>query len=119
MQRTIGAALLGIGAGFLSGLFGIGGGLLMVPGMVLFLSMTQHRAHATSMAAITVIAAAAVIPFSVDGEVRWATAGWLLGGSLLGAFVGARAISRVSEAWLARGFVILALVAAARLGLWT
>jgi uncharacterized protein len=81
--------------------------------------MRQHRAHATSMAAIVVVAAAAVLPFAADGEVRWTTAGWLLGGSLIGAYIGAGVISRVSEAWLARGFVVLALAAAARLGLWT
>jgi uncharacterized protein len=117
MPRPLTAALLGIAAGFFSGLFGIGGGLVMVPGMVLWLSMTQHRAHATSMAAIVVVAAAAVIPFAADGEVIWDKVGWLLAGSLVGAVAGARLISRVSAVWLARAFVALALVAAVRLAL--
>jgi uncharacterized protein len=117
VSAFVGAGLIGMAAGFFSGLFGIGGGLVMVPAMVLLLGIGQHRAHATSMAAIIVVAAAAVIPFATDGAVEWTKAGWLLTGSLAGAVVGARVISRVSAVWLARAFVLLALVAAGRLGL--
>lgn len=117
MPAFLVAALIGIAAGFFSGLFGIGGGLVMVPAMVLLIGVGQHRAHATSMAAIVVVAAAAVAPFATSGEVEWAKAGWILTGSLVGAVIGARAISRFSAVWLARSFVILALVAAGRLAL--
>lgn len=117
MPRAVTAVLLGIAAGFFSGLFGIGGGLVMVPGLVVFLSLSQHRAHATSMAAIVLVAAAAAIPFAASDEVVWSHVVWLLSGSLVGAVIGARVISRVPEAWLARAFVLLAVVAAARLGL--
>lgn len=118
MGRVPVAALLGVGAGFFSGLFGIGGGLLMVPVLVLWLGLTQHRAHATSMAAIVVAAGAAVVPFAASQEVVWSTGAWLLVGSTAGAAFGAWVISRIPALWLARSFVLLALVAAARLGLF-
>jgi uncharacterized protein len=116
MPRPLAAVLLGLAAGFFSGMFGIGGGLVMVPALVVFMSLPQHRAHATSMAAIVLVAAAAAVPFAASGEVAWRYTVWLLAGSLVGAVVGARAISRISATWLARGFVVLALAAAARLG---
>ncbi len=47
----------GVGAGFLSGLFGVGGGLVIVPAIIAVLGMDQRRASATSLAAIIVTAA--------------------------------------------------------------
>lgn len=116
MPRFAAIAVVGLAAGFLSGLFGIGGGLVMVPAMVLILGVRQHRAHATSMAAIVLVATAAMIPFAVGSEVDWSKVGWIAIGSLGGAAIGAWGIGRVSEVWLARSFVLLAVVAAIRLG---
>ncbi|OFW63367.1 MAG: hypothetical protein A2135_01725 [Actinobacteria bacterium RBG_16_67_15] len=117
MHPSLKAGALGLAAGFIGGLFGIGGGLVMVPGLVLFLGIDQHRAHATSVAVIVVAAGASVIPFAVESQVDWATAGWLLIGSVVGAFAGARFIARVPAVWLARAFVALTVVAAARMAI--
>lgn len=108
------AITLGLVAGFLGGMFGVGGGIIMVPGLVLWLSLDQHRAHATSLATIVAIAAAGVIPFTIDAEVRWGYAAWMVIGSIAGAFVGARFVSRIPAVWLARGFVLVAFVVAIR-----
>ena len=112
MPRLASAIGLGLGAGFLGGLFGIGGGVVLVPGLVLLLGFAQHRAHATSLAAIVVSATSAGIPFIVEGSVHWGYAGLLLIGSSVGAVLGARHVVRISPVWLARGFVAVALVAA-------
>ncbi|MBI5157927.1 MAG: sulfite exporter TauE/SafE family protein [Acidimicrobiia bacterium] len=112
MQRIAGGAALGFGAGIIGGLFGVGGGVVMVPALVLLLGFEQHRAHATSLAAIVASATSAGIPFMLDGEVAWGTAGFLLIGSTVGAALGARHIVRISPVWLARGFVVIALFAA-------
>ncbi len=117
MAASLKAGLLGLVAGFIGGLFGIGGGLIMVPGLVLILAMDQHPAHATSVAVIIVTAGAAVIPFAATSEVAWGTGGWLLAGSVVGAYVGARAISRIPAVWLARAFVLLTVVAAVRMAI--
>ncbi len=52
-QELITIVLIGLGAGILSGLVGIGGGIVMVPAMVFFLSYTQHQAQGTSLAVLT------------------------------------------------------------------
>ena len=106
---------MGVGAGFVGGLFGVGGGVVMVPGLVLLMGLDQHRAHATSVAAIVAVASAALVPFVADGEVDWSAAGAILLGSVVGAVLGARLIARISPVWLARTFVIITVVAAARM----
>lgn len=108
------AVVLGLVAGYLGGMFGVGGGIIMVPGLVLLLGFDQHRAHATSVATIVVIAAASVIPFATDGEVAWGYAAVMVTGSLTGAYFGARYVSRIPAVWLARGFVVVAMAAAIR-----
>ena len=117
MNTTLRAAGLGLLAGFVGGLFGVGGGIVVVPGLVLLMGMSQHRAHATSLAAIVASASAALTPFAVSGDVRWTSAAGIFIGAGFGAYVAARAIARIPAVWLARGFVTLMLVAAARLGL--
>jgi len=117
MIRFCGAALLGMAAGVFGGMFGVGGGLVMVPGMVLLMSVPQHRAHATSVAAIVAAATAAVIPLAIEGKVHWDVASLLLIGGMTGAFIGARMISRIPEVWLARAFIIIVIAAAIRMAL--
>lgn len=117
MKRVATAGILGLGAGFVGGLFGVGGGIVMVPGMVLWLGLTQHRAHGTSVAAIIASATAAVVPFAIDFEVDWQAAALLLIGALVGATVGARLMGKIPALWLARAFFAITLAAAVRMGL--
>ncbi|HSR15461.1 MAG TPA: sulfite exporter TauE/SafE family protein [Gemmatimonadales bacterium] len=118
MALRIGRAVaLGVAAGFFGGLFGVGGGLIMVPGMVLLMGFAQHRAHATSLAVIIVSAGAATVPLALDQRVDWDTAALLVAGAVLGAYAGARLLGVTSDLWLARAFVILVLAAAVRMAL--
>ena len=115
MIKAAGAITLGIVAGFVGGLFGVGGGTVMVPALVLWLGLSQHRAHATSVTAIIATASAALVPFALDGEVEWDAAGLILIGALTGAFFGARLMARLPAVWLARGFFVLVTAAATRM----
>jgi len=115
VKRYAPAVLLGLVAGFQGGLFGVGGGIVMVPGMVLFLAVPQHRAHATSLAAMIASSTAAVVPLAMGNRIDWDTAGFLVAGSMVGAYLGARLFSRIPEVWLAGGFMVLALASAVRM----
>jgi uncharacterized membrane protein YfcA len=53
---VIGAVLIGLAGGVLAGMLGVGGGVLFVPGLVAFLSLSQHQAEATSLLAIIPVA---------------------------------------------------------------
>ncbi len=94
---TIVAAGIGVAAGLLSGLFGVGGGIVIVPGLVLFGGMEQRRAHATSLAAIVPIALAAVIGYALDDSVDWAAAGLLTAGAIAGTVAGTRFLRRIPQ----------------------
>ena len=96
-------AAIGLGAGILSGLFGIGGGIVMVPALVL-VGLGQHRAQATSLAAIVPIALVGAALFGRADSVDVGAAIVLSAGSLVGARAGALLMHRLSEVLLARVF---------------
>lgn len=97
------------------GLFGVGGGIVVVPGLVFLLRYLPHRAHPTSGAAIVVTAGAALVRFAADGSVDWWAGGALFAGAGLGALVGAKVIDRISGRWLTRAFVLILAISAIRL----
>ncbi len=89
--------------------------MLVVPGLVLWLGMQQHRSHATSLAAIVASASAAVARAAVADRVAWDNGLILFVGAGVGAYVGARLMGRVPAVWLARVFVAFATLSAVRL----
>jgi uncharacterized membrane protein YfcA len=98
-RRRLDRRLAGIGAagGVLSGLLGVGGGIVMVPLLVLRAGYRQRDAHAMSLGAIIPISLASVATYGVAGEVRVAYATALTVGSVIGARVGAGLLARIKE----------------------
>lgn len=108
---------LGVVAGVMAGLFGVGGGVVLVPGLVLLAGLDQHRAHATSLAAIIVTAPAAIAPFAAEGAVSWAAAAALAAGAVVGAIGGADVMTRIPADRLRTLFGAFLIVMAVRLAL--
>lgn len=111
--------LLGIVAGLLAGLLGIGGGLVLVVALVWLLpsqgvpvESAMHAALATSLASIVITAAASARAHHRRGSVAWPTAAWLLPGLLVGAWLGSRLATRLDGDFL-RWFVVAYCVIAA------
>lgn len=117
--RLVRAAGVGVLAGALSGLFGVGGGIFIVPGLVFLLGMDQRMSHGTSLAAILPIAAAGVISYTLEDSVDWTAAAYLAPGTVIGAFLGTRALQRLALPTLRMAFAILILVASIRLFVYT
>jgi uncharacterized membrane protein YfcA len=88
---------IGVGGGVLSGLLGVGGGVVMVPLLVLWAGYAQRDAHAVSLGAIIPISMAGIATYGVAGEVRWWQALALGAGSVVGAPVGAALLVRIDE----------------------
>ena len=114
---TISVAIaLGVAAGLLAGLYGVGGGILFVP-TLLGLGLGQLDAEATSLLAILPTVAAAVWRQSSYGNVRWRPALLLGLSSIAGVQLGVVIATSLSEDVLRRLFGVLVLAAAAQLAL--
>lgn len=106
---------IGLLAGLLSGLFGVGGGTVIVPLLVLLLHVNQRLAAGTSLAAIVPTSSVGVIAYAVNGAVEWIPALILAAGAVVGAQVGTRMLPRISQTVLRWGFVVFLMVVIASL----
>ncbi len=97
--------LTGLLAGALSGLFGVGGGIVIVPLLVFFLGFDQRLAAGTSLAAIVPTAAVGVVSYALHGSVSWLAAALLAVGAIGGAQIGSWLLSRLSQTVLRWFFV--------------
>ena len=88
---------IGLAGGVLSGLLGVGGGIVMVPLLVLWAGYAQRDAHAMSLGAIVPISVAGVLTYGAAGEVRLPEAIALAVGAVAGARVGAGLLSRLGD----------------------
>lgn len=112
--RGLGAGMV---AGLTGGLFGVGGGLALVPLLTAFFGFSQHAAHGTSLAVIGATALVAVAVYAGHGAVAWLTAVPVALGSLATARLGAYLTTRVSPGGLRRAFAVFMALIAIRL-LW-
>ena len=113
LRRILLVIATGVGAGFLSGLFGVGGGLVIVPALMAVLGMDQRRASATSLAAIIVTAAVGSGTYALHGEVSWAGGALLVVGALIGSQIGVWLLRRLpapSLPWILIGFTVFVIV---------
>lgn len=110
----IAAIALGAAAGVISGLLGVGGGILFVPALTLVLSMSQLKAEATSLLAIIPVALVGAAQQYRYGHVRLRDASVLGGLSGLGVLGGVALANVLPEGILRYAFAALLLVVAAR-----
>jgi hypothetical protein len=98
--------LIGLVAGFVSALFGVGGGIVVVPLLVLVLAYRTHPATATSLAAIGITALAGTITYAIHGEVDPALAALVGLPAALGATAGTALQQRVHGRVLSYAFAV-------------
>jgi uncharacterized protein len=115
MWALVAAGALGVVAGVLAGLFGVGGGILFVPTLTLVLGLTQLHAEASSLLAILPTAAAGAWRQRRYGNVRWRTALVLALGAIVGVEAGVQVAEALPEHALRRLFGVLMLAVAAQL----
>ncbi|UUV28659.1 sulfite exporter TauE/SafE family protein [Amycolatopsis roodepoortensis] len=106
------ALAAGAVVGVLTGLFGVGGGFLIVPALTLLLGLDAAQAVATSLV-IIVINSAAGLAARADAPIDWTTTGIFGGAAVLAALAAGRLATRLPERAVRRGFAYLVLLIAA------
>jgi uncharacterized membrane protein YfcA len=106
---------IGVAAGFLSALFGVGGGIVVVPLLVLLAGFGAREATGTSLAAIGLTAVFGAIAFAALGEVEWGDAALVGLPALAGTWAGTWLQQRLSLRLLTALFALLLVAVAVRL----
>jgi uncharacterized protein len=109
------AALVAVAGGLAGGLVGVGGGVLFVPALTVFLDLSQVQAEATSLLMIVIVAAVGAVRQQGYGNVRIREAVVIGALSPLGVLIGVQAANHLSERLLKLSFAALALFIAAQL----
>ncbi len=115
MWALLAAALIGLFAGVLAGLFGVGGGILFVPTLTLVLGLTQLHAEASSLLAILPTSIAGALRQRRYGNVRWRPALVLGLAAVVGVEGGVQIAEALPEHVLRRLFGVLMLAVAAQI----
>ena len=110
--------VIGLLGGMLSGMFGIGGGVIMVPLMVFLLSFTQHQAQGTSLAVLSFpVAFVAAYNYykSGDNVVDWKFAIIIAASFIVGGYLGSKLAISINQTTLKKLFSLVLLAAAIKL----
>ena len=109
-------SLLGLAAGVVSGVFGVGGAIVIIPGLVLLLGLPQPTANGTSLAALLLpVGLLGALEYYKRGEVNVAYAAVIAAGLFFGALVGAKLAGMLADATLRRAFAVFLMLVAVRL----
>jgi uncharacterized protein len=107
---------LGLAAGVASGVFGIGGGILLIPAMVFLFGLTQHQAQGTTLAILVPpIGLLAAWRYFQSGNVKIGMAGFICLGFFIGGWIGAAFVQNVPDPVLKKLFGVFLLVISLRM----
>lgn len=111
VMRVVAYVALGLAAGALSGLIGIGGGVLIVPALVVLFGFSEHTAQGTTLALLVPpIAVLAAWTYYRQGEVKLGAASLIAAGYVVGGLLGARVAVGLSDRLLTRVFGVALIV---------
>jgi uncharacterized membrane protein YfcA len=123
-QLVITALLIGLAAGMLSGLVGVGGGIIMVPALVFFMHYTQHQAQGTSLAVLTlpvVILASLYYYYQckmAGTPIDLRIVGLLATGFLVGGYFGSKMAIAINQDLLKKIFAVILFYTAFKMLSW-
>ena len=113
ITSLLGILLIGLLAGILSGMVGIGGGIVIVPSLVLFYGLSQHTAQGTTLAMLSLpVSLVAAYSYYQKGMVDWKIALLLCGGFLVGGYIGSKVAINMNPLSIKRVFAVMLLFVA-------
>lgn len=115
IKRKIFSGILGFFTGICNGLFGAGGGIIVVPTLIHVLDLKEHEAHATALAIIFPISVVSAIIYYRNGIYDWNIIYKVALGGIIGSIIGSRLLGKISSYWLRKIFSIFMILAALRM----
>lgn len=106
---------IGFGAGLINGIFGAGGGIIVVPALTFFFDVEQHKAQATAISIILPFAIISSLVYYMKGFVDFETTFHVALGSVMGSYIGSKALTRFSDTALRKFFGVFIILAALRM----
>jgi len=106
---------IGAVTGLTSGLFGVGGGIILVPILVILFKVNQHKAQATSLVVVALAAVTGAITYALADSVSWLAVPFLIAGGLVGTMLGTIAVKKVKDRILKLVFGIFLVFVAIRI----
>lgn len=107
--------LIGVVAGIVNGLLGIGGGTILIPAMVYLLEVKQHQAHATSLLIVLPTSLVSMLVYHQQGNIDIRSLLGLALATSIGAVIGAILMNYCRPSLLRKGFALFMLVAGLRM----
>jgi uncharacterized membrane protein YfcA len=108
--------IIGLLAGMLSGLVGVGGGIIMVPMLVMLLGFSQHQAQGTSLAVLVVpVTAIAVFNYYKEGYINWKYAAVIAVFFVVGTYFGSKLAISLDQKMLKKIFSIVLIIIAGKM----
>lgn len=114
-MNHIKTVMIGLLAGIVNGLFGSGGGVIVVPALTAFFSFEQYKAHATAIAIILPITLVSSFFYIKGKYIDFNIAIWVAIGGIIGGFIGAVLLKKIPSRILRIAFGAFMLIAAARM----
>jgi len=116
METIVYLVLIGLAAGFLGGMVGIGGGVLIVPALVLLLGLSQHQSQGISLAMmIFPVGILGVINYYKKGFVDFRYAGLLAVGFFVGSYIGSKFSLSLPQELVKKIFAVVMILLALKL----
>ncbi|NLL70949.1 MAG: sulfite exporter TauE/SafE family protein [Epulopiscium sp.] len=106
---------IGIITGFVNGFFGSGGGIIVVPALESIVGLKKHEAHATAIGVILPLSILSAFVYMKQGLLTKGYLSWITLGGVLGGYIGAKWLPKISTSWLHKIFGIFMIVAAIRM----
>ncbi len=120
MEYGWGYLLVGLAAGVFGASLGVGGGIIMVPALVILYHVPQKSAQGISLAAMTLLALAATLRYMANPQVRidFVATGLIAVGAIVGAVLGAEVVKHTPAKVLQKAFAVVLVVVAAKLAFY-
>ncbi len=115
MKQSSKTAAIGLAVGVINGIFGAGGGTVLVPALERYLNVETHKAHATALAVILPLSVVSCVVYLLRVPADWSAVLWVSLGGVAGGLLGANLLNKLSAGWLHKLFAVFLAAAAIRM----